>query len=73
MVEMEKKYSRTNIFIIDSEVWNWAKYRANELDHNSVSEYLFKLIELDRNGWTVAPELLKNDLIPKVDNKEDGS
>lgn len=45
---MMQKYERTNVFIIDKSLWNWAKYRANELGMRSVAEYLFKLIELDK-------------------------
>lgn len=47
---MEKKYSRTNIYIMSDKLWTWAKFRADTLGKNSVSEYLFKLINLDRNG-----------------------
>ena len=45
---MEKGYSRTNIYLIDEELWKWAKFRANTLGKTSVSEYLFGLIELDK-------------------------
>jgi len=45
---MIKKYPRTNIFIIDKELWNWAQYRAKTLDHTSVSEYVFDLIRKDK-------------------------
>ena len=61
---MEKTYSRTNLYLIDKDLWKWAKYRANTLGFNSVSEYLFKLIETDRNGWVFENVL-------KVDDKED--
>lgn len=44
---MERKYSRTNIFITNEDLWKWAKFRANTLGLNSVSEYLFKLIDKD--------------------------
>ena len=47
---MEKKYNRTNIYLISDKLWKWAKFRANTLGKNSVSEYIFKLINLDRNG-----------------------
>jgi hypothetical protein len=45
---MIEKYKRTNLFIIDEETWNWAQYRAKTLGYQSASEYVFKLIELDR-------------------------
>jgi len=48
-IEMQKKYSRTNIFIIDEELWAWAQYKAKLLDLKSVSEYIFKLIKADKS------------------------
>jgi len=45
---MERKYSRTNIYLINEELWKWAKFRANKLCKTSVSEYLFELIRLDK-------------------------
>lgn len=46
--EMQKKYSRTNIFIIDEKLWAWAQYKAKVLGYSSVSEYLFELIETEK-------------------------
>ena len=45
---MERTYKRTNIYVLDEKLWAWAKYRAESLGFKSVSEYIFKLIELDR-------------------------
>jgi hypothetical protein len=45
-----RKYSKTNLFIIDEELWKWAKYRASILGFNSVSEYIFELIRKDRKS-----------------------
>jgi hypothetical protein len=45
---MIEKYPRTNVFIIDKDLWNWAQYRAKSLGHASVSEYIFELIKKDR-------------------------
>jgi hypothetical protein len=42
------KYERTNIFVIDKELWAWASYRAKTQGYNSTSEYLFDLIKLDK-------------------------
>lgn len=47
---MEKKFTRTNIFMLDREQWSWAQYRAKSLGFNSVSEYLFDLIKKDRKA-----------------------
>jgi len=45
-----RKYAKTNLFIIDEELWKWAKYRASILGFNSVSEYIFELIRKDKKS-----------------------
>jgi len=45
---LKEKYPRTNIFIVDQELWNWAQYRAKQLNKESVSQYLFDLIREDK-------------------------
>lgn len=42
------KYKRTNIFVIDEELWAWAAYRAKTLKFDNASAYLFDLIRLDK-------------------------
>ena len=71
---MEKKYSRTTLYMIDSDVWKWAKFRASTLEFNSVSEYLFALIEGDKINPNILTQNLIEDLVnvPKMgDQKED--
>lgn len=46
--EMQRKYRRTNIFIIDEDLWAWAQYRAKLLGYRSVSEYIFELIKANK-------------------------
>ena len=46
--EMQRKYPRTNIFIIDEELWAWAQYKAKLLGFKSVSEFIFKLIKSEK-------------------------
>jgi prophage antirepressor-like protein len=46
--KMLRKYERTNIFIIDKELWAWAQYGAKTLGYQSTSEYIFDLIKLDK-------------------------
>ena len=46
--EMQRKYARTNIFVIDDELWAWAQYKAKLLNLKSVSEYIFKLIKAEK-------------------------
>jgi hypothetical protein len=43
-----EKYRKTNIFIVNEELWKWAKYKSELLGRISVSEYLFQLIKLDK-------------------------
>lgn len=40
---------RTNLYIIDDELWAWAIYKAKLLSFRSVAEYIFELIRLDRD------------------------
>jgi len=47
-MSLVKKYSKTNLFIIDGNLWKWAKYRAEILGFKSVAEYIFQLIDLDK-------------------------
>ena len=42
--------SRTNITVIDDELWKWAKKKAIDLEYNGVSKYIFKLLEKERKG-----------------------
>lgn len=39
---------RTNITVQDQDLWKWAKKRAVDLELRGVSEYLFLLVEKDR-------------------------
>ena len=47
---MEKKFTRTNIYMLDRDLWNWAQYRARSLGFDSLSEYVFDLIKKDRKA-----------------------
>lgn len=46
--EMPREQNRTNIYIVDKELWAWAQYRAKVLGYNTTSEYLFDLVKLDK-------------------------
>ena len=46
--EMQHKYPRTNIFIIDEKLWAWAQYKAKLQGFKSVSDYLFELIKAEK-------------------------
>ena len=41
---------KTNINIVDEDLWYWTYYRAKKLGFSNRSEYLFELIRKDRNG-----------------------
>lgn len=43
-----KEFEKTNIFLIDKNLWKWAKYKAELLGYKSTSEYIFELIKLDK-------------------------
>ncbi|MGA2681893.1 MAG: hypothetical protein ABSF44_08855 [Candidatus Bathyarchaeia archaeon] len=45
---MIHKHKRTNIFVIDEELWAWAQYRAKTLGYESSSDYIFDLVKLDK-------------------------
>ena len=45
---MIHKHNRTNIFLIDEELWAWAQYRAKILGYESTSYYIFDLIKMDK-------------------------
>ena len=49
-IDMQRKYPRTNIFIIDEQLWAWAQYQAKLQGFKSVSEYIFKLIKQDKKS-----------------------
>ena len=46
-----RKQKRTNIYVVDQELYAWAQYRAKILGYDSVSEYLFDLIKMDRKAY----------------------
>ncbi|GAG41287.1 unnamed protein product [marine sediment metagenome] len=54
---MIRKYPKTNLFIIDDELWKWAKYKASLKGFNSVSEYLFDLVKFEKDGQVYEGEV----------------
>jgi len=47
---VRKKPVRSNIFILDVELWAWAKYQAEIKGFNGVSDYIFNLIKKDKEN-----------------------
>jgi len=39
---------RTNLTIVDEELWKWAKKKAIDLEYTGVSEYIFELIRKEK-------------------------
>lgn len=50
VIDVQRKYSRTNIFIVDEQLWAWAQYQAKLQRFKSVSEYIFKLIKQEKES-----------------------
>ena len=48
--EVMKMASRTNITILDAELWKWAKKKAIDMDFENVSQYIFWLIKQDKEN-----------------------
>lgn len=46
-----REQKRTNIYVVDEELYAWAQYRAKLLGYDSVSEYLFDLIKGDKEAF----------------------
>ena len=40
--------NRTNITVLDDELWKWAKKKAIDLEFYGVSEYIFKLLKQEK-------------------------
>jgi len=59
---LAKTKIKTNIFIMDKDLWKWAKYKSEILGYTSVSEYIFKLIALDKKNDFIRKEQPLSDL-----------
>lgn len=40
---------KTNLEIIDQDLWNWVKYKKNELKLKSTGDFVFKVLEMYKN------------------------
>ncbi len=45
---MPRTQDRTNIYVVDKDLWAWAMYRAKTLRYKTTSDYIFDLIKLDK-------------------------
>lgn len=46
-----RKQKRTNIYVVDEGLYAWAQYKAKLEGYDSVSEYLFDLIKVDKEAY----------------------
>jgi len=45
---LTKTHSKTNLYVLDRELWEWAKYRG-KLEGLTISKYIFELIKKERS------------------------
>ena len=48
-MSLDKKHPKTNLYVIDRELWEWAKYKGRS-QGLTISEYIFVLIKKDREN-----------------------
>ena len=56
--EMRTPKKRTNLAVLDEELWNWAKFESRGLKYSSVAEYVFQLIKNDKEANLLSHKLL---------------
>lgn len=66
MPELQDKYPLTNIYVLDSELYDWAKQKANELGYTTVSELIFDLVLLLKENPSIESKLFKLTLIRQL-------
>ena len=59
MPELQKKNPLTNIPILDSELYDWAKQKADELGYKTVSELFFDLVLVLKENPSIESKLFK--------------
>ena len=66
MPELQDKYPLANIYILDSELYDWAKQKTNELGYATVSELIFDLVLLLKENPNIESKLFKLTLIRQL-------
>lgn len=66
MPELQDKYLPTNIYILDSELYDWAKQKANELGYKNISELIFDLLLILKENPSMESKLFKLTLIRQL-------
>jgi len=60
------KYPLTNIHILDSDVYGWAKQKANELGYKNISELIFDLLLILKENPNIESKLFRLNLIRQL-------
>lgn len=58
--EFSNDKKRSNIYIQDEDLWNWAKYRSKNLGYSSVSDYIFEIIKNEKEKNILDHSILLN-------------
>ena len=66
MPKLQDKYPLTNIDVLDSELYDWAKQEATELGYKTVSELIFDLIVLLKENPSIESKLFKLTLLRQL-------
>ena len=66
MPELRDKYPLTNIYVLDSELYGWAKQKAYEMGYKSVSELIFDLFQLLKENHSVDSKLFEVTLVRQM-------
>ena len=64
--KLQDKYPLTNIDVLDSELYDWAKQEATELGYKTVSELIFDLIVLLKENPSIESKLFKLTLLRQL-------
>ena len=65
MPELDK-YPLTNIHILDSDEYEWAKQKANELGYKNISELIFDLLLILKENPSIESKLFRLNLIRQL-------
>ena len=66
MPERQDKYPLTNMYILDSDLYEWAKQKAKELGYTTVSELIFDLVLLLKENPSIESKLFKLTLLRQL-------
>jgi hypothetical protein len=60
------KYHLTKITILDSELYDWAKQKTNELGYKNISELIFDLLLILKENPSIESKLFRLNLIRQL-------